>query len=102
MAALLARDVAAAATDHHGGGAVLCHPDLCGLPAGLCAHRRRARQCNASVRDLRLSDRRRHRPVERGSGDLVGDVSCSVDRGHRSTPLHTPGGDALGVTGARQ
>jgi ABC-type spermidine/putrescine transport system permease subunit I len=96
MAALLARDLAAASAGNHGGGAVLDHPDLCRLPACVRADRRRARQCHAAVRDLRLSDRRRDRPVERGSGGLACHVSCSVDRGHSPTPLHTPGGDAVG------
>jgi len=54
----------------------------------------------AAAIDLRLSDRRRHRSVEPGSGDLAGHVPGTAGRGHRSAPLHTPGRDALAVNRA--
>ena len=67
VAALLARDLAAAAAGHHGGGAVFGHPDLLGLPARLRADRRRAGERHPAFCDLRLSDRRRHRPAQPGA-----------------------------------
>src|SRR5262245_5997606 len=95
MAAVLACDVDAAAARPHGSGAVFSHPDFCGLPAGLCADWRRARQCHAPVCDIRLSGGYRCRVVERGRGDLARHVSGAADRSRYPAPLHSSGGDAL-------
>ena len=91
---LPARHLAAAAAGDDGGRAVLGDPDLRRLPARLRADRRRAGQRHPPVRHLRLPDRRRHRPAERGRGDLAGDLPDPVAGRDHPAPLHPPGGDA--------
>src|SRR6516164_713777 len=88
MATLLACHLAAVAACDHGGGAVLGDPDFRRLPDRLRDDGRRTRQRDAPVRHLRLSDRHRHRSVERGRGHLACDVSGAVSGRHHSTSLY--------------
>ena len=88
LAAVLVHHLAAAAARDHGGGAVLGDPDLRRLPDRLRDDRRRTRQRHAPVRHLRLPDRHRHRPVERGRRHLARDVPDPVPR-RRSSSFST-------------
>src|SRR6478752_934660 len=90
MAAVLAHHLAAVAARDHGRGAVLGDSDVRRLPDRLCDDGWRTGQRNPSVRHLRLSDRDRHRPFERGRGDRAHDVSDPVSGRHHPASLHPP------------
>jgi multiple sugar transport system permease protein len=87
---VLVRHLAAAAASHHGGDAVLGDPDLRRFPARLCHDRRRAGQRHATLRDLRLPDRHRHRPAVGGCRDLARHVPVPVHHRGGAAPLHPP------------
>src|SRR4030081_1033447 len=88
VAAILAHHLAAAAARDHGRGAVLGDSDLRRLPDRVCDDRRRTRPRDAPVRHLRLSDRHRHRPFERGRRHLARHVSDPVPGRHHPASLY--------------
>src|ERR1700688_612687 len=90
LAAVLAHHLAAAAARDHGRDAVLGDSDILRLPDRLCNDGRRTSQRDAPVRHLRLSDRHRHRPFERGRRHLARHVSDPVPGRHHPTSLHPP------------
>src|SRR5262249_9404556 len=100
LPALLARDLAAAPAGDDGGRALLRHPDLRRLPAGLCADRRRTGERDASLRHLRLPDRHRHRAALGRRGHLAGDVPGAAARRRLPALVHPQGREPM-IEGAR-
>ena len=94
LAALLARDVAAPEAGHPRGRRVLGHSDVLGLPAHLRADGRRAGQRHPPSRDVRLSDRRRHRSARRGRRDLAVHAAGALHRRLAPAPLPAAPGRA--------
>src|SRR6185503_2531708 len=95
LAALLARDVAAAQAGDPGGGRVLHHPDLLRLPAHLRAHRRWSRQRDPPARHLRLPDRRGDRSPGRRRRGVPVHAAGPLHRGLAPAALPPPPGRGL-------